>query len=179
MKHLSQKLLIEQLNKQIEQLAILKEFDLPETGWINFIRKSLKMPLKQLAERLQIASPSAKQMELREIEGAITIKTMTEVAGALNLKFVYGFIPIEESIQQMIDRRALEIARYITTNKMSKILSPKIVVKPEKIEMLINEVAEELKRTMPRYFWSDEKDEWKKGSVNLIDLQTILEENKA
>jgi hypothetical protein len=45
--------------------------------------------------------------------------------------------------------------------------------------MLINEVAEELKRTMPRYFWSDEKDEWKKGSVNLIDLQTILEENKA
>lgn len=176
MKHIAQILMQEKLQKQADSLTLLGVRKIPEGGWINFMRKSLKIPLKQLAERLNIASPSAKQMEAREIEGAVTIKTMNEVAKALNLKFVYGFVPGEGSFQEIIDQRALEIAKYMTESRVSSIVSEDFVIKPERIELFIAQVAENLKRTLPRYFWSDDKDEWKKGAIKLIDLQQLTDQ---
>lgn len=176
MKHLNQKFLLDQISKKTELLSTLKDIELPESGWISSLRKSLKMPLKHLAERLKIAAPTAKQMELREKTGAITIKTMNDVAEALNMQFVYGFVPKEESMQKMIKDRANEIAQYVIQERIGNVLSDDKIIEPEKINSLIKETSVELKRILPRYFWSDDKDEWIKGSIKLIDLQNLFEE---
>jgi hypothetical protein len=37
---------------------------------------------------------------------AITIKSLKEIGNALEMKFVYGFIPIDGSIDSLLDRRS-------------------------------------------------------------------------
>ncbi|MEO0065497.1 MAG: hypothetical protein RI983_823 [Bacteroidota bacterium] len=55
-------------------------------------------------------------IEKREKEGAITIKAMQEIANAMDMKFVYGFVPNAGSLELMIEKKALERATEIRNN---------------------------------------------------------------
>lgn len=78
-------------NLQIMQLdAKIKGFadaqtPMPPTGWIKAIRLALGMTLQQLANKLSITKQSVSKLELREQEGAITLKSLREVAHALDM----------------------------------------------------------------------------------------------
>ena len=50
------------------------------------------------------------QLEQREKDGAITINKLKETASALNMKFVYGFIPNEGSLQKLYEKRMEQLA---------------------------------------------------------------------
>ncbi|MDL5047711.1 mobile mystery protein A [Oscillatoria amoena NRMC-F 0135] len=145
------KLQIEQLDRKLAVLADLPE--VPAKGWIHGIRTALKMSFRQLGTRLGITAQSAQEIERREMNGSITLKNLREVAQAMDMKLVYGFVPKENSIEKMLDRQALIVARKIvmrTDNTMK--LEDQRVGKAQ-IEKDIRELADELKREMPRYLW--------------------------
>jgi predicted DNA-binding mobile mystery protein A len=122
MKDLKQKLMIGQLDSKLQMFIPLLETSLPENGWINAIQTSFKMSLRQFSERLGISSNSAKSIEKREKEGAITLKSLEEAGRVLNMKFVYGFVPMEGSIEKTIENKARKLAIEIvktTSNTMA------------------------------------------------------------
>lgn len=50
---LNKKLIMEQLDRKLQKLAVLNDFEVPPKGWINTIRTGLNISLVQLAKRLK------------------------------------------------------------------------------------------------------------------------------
>jgi len=57
------------------------------------LRKRHNLTLKALAEKLNITSPSLKEIQDREKTGSLTIKKLEKVADVLGYKFEYRFVP--------------------------------------------------------------------------------------
>lgn len=153
MKAQKQNLLIEQLDRKIQLLKPLDSVTIPSHGWIYTIRTALRMSLRQLALRMNITAQSMKEIENRESEGGLTLKGLNEVGKALNMRFVYGFIPIDDSIEKMIEKQALKIAKEAvmrTSNSMSLENQENNQIRLEKA---IKSRMEEIKNEMPRYLW--------------------------
>ena len=68
MKDLTKSLLIEQMDKKLQKFVVIKEIQIPPKGWINAIRVSLNMSLKQLGKRIGITSQSVREIESREAD---------------------------------------------------------------------------------------------------------------
>lgn len=146
-----QTLIIEHLDKKLAFYKTAPE--MPATGWIHVIRMALKMSLRQLASRLQITVPSVKEMEEREKNGSITIRSLKEAAKALNMKFVYGLVPLNGTLKTMIDQKAEEVARRIVSRTSDTMRLEDQSVTKERLEESIKELTAELKNEMPRYLW--------------------------
>ncbi len=148
-----QKLLIEQIDRRIGEMKLLSELSPPSSGWIHTIRKALKMSLRQLGQRLEISAQSVKEMEQREMDGRITLKSLNEVANALEMRVVYAVVPKNESLEKMIEKKALEIAREIVLRTSNTMLLEDQENSKERIERAIQEKAKIIIDTMPKYLW--------------------------
>jgi predicted DNA-binding mobile mystery protein A len=93
--------------------ASLKQEATPPTGWIKAIRTAIGMSMQQLGKKLNISKQGVMDIEKREKEGSITIKSLREVARAMDMKLVYGFVPNNGSLDALIERRATELATQI------------------------------------------------------------------
>jgi predicted DNA-binding mobile mystery protein A len=147
----TKKLQIEQLDKK---LAIYTNFpENPPKGWIHAIRTTLKISFRQFAQRLGITPQSAQEIEEREKNGNITLKTLRDVASALDMRLVYGFVPRSGTFEKVIDQQAMTVARKIVmrTDKTMKLEDQS--VSKERFEKAVREMADEIKREMPRYLW--------------------------
>ncbi len=153
MKNLKQKLLIEQLDRKLQLFKPLESVPIPAPGWIYTIRTALRMSLRQLAGRMNVTAQSVREMENREQEGGITVKALREVGTALNMKFVYGFIPVDESIEIMIEKRANQIARDVVMRTSNTMRLEDQENSQVRLSKAIRERTEEIKNEMPRYLW--------------------------
>jgi len=100
-----------------------------------------------------ITAPAVKQIEEREKAGTISLKVLRQVGAALNMKFVYGFIPVEGSLAAMIENRARDLAREIVLRTSASMALEDQENRPERIEQAIAEKTSEIVTTMPRYLW--------------------------
>ena len=149
MKDAKRILLIEQLDSKLFCFKAVNEVVLPSTGWIKPIRTALKMTLRQLGNRMNLSPQSIGEMEKREANGNITLNTLKDLARALDMGFVYGFIPNKGSIEQMIEQRAQEIvARTNITMALEDQQNSK-----ERLTKAIAQKKEKIKNEMPKYLW--------------------------
>lgn len=147
------KLLLEQLDNKLRNIAPLEKIIMPEKGWINAIRTTLNMTMEQLGDRLATSKQRIKKIEDSEVSGSLTLSSMKEVAEAMDLQFVYGFVPKDGSFEKLVDRKANELAKRIVlrTNQNMKLEDQGI--EDEKIKQSIQELAVEIKREMRRSLW--------------------------
>lgn len=150
---INQKLLIEQLDKKFILLGQLKDLNIPLSGWVLSIRKALKMSLAQLGIKMGITASAVKQIEDREQSGSISIKVLRTVGEALNMKFVYGFIPQSGTLEKIIEDRAKELAKEIVLRTSNTMQLEDQENTEERIAKAIQEKKEEIMRKMPRYLW--------------------------
>ena len=148
-----QRLIIEQTDKKLSVFRPLESLIVPQKGWIHTIRIALKMSLKQLGKRLKISPQSVKEMEEREANGSITLKGLREVGGALNMKLIYGFVPKEESLETIIEKRAYEIARDIVLRTSNTMQLEDQKNSNERIEKAIKNKSDEFKSKIPKFLW--------------------------
>jgi len=148
-----QRLLIEQADNKLALFRPLNSFTIPQKGWIHTIRIALKMSLRQLGNRLKISPQSVKEIEEREASSSITIKGLKEVGAVLDMKLVYGFIPNGQSIEEMIEKRALEIAKEIVMRTSNTMQLEDQENSKARLEKAIKNRAEEIKTKMPKYLW--------------------------
>ena len=146
-------LLIEQLDQKLEAFSKTKEIIIPERGWINTIRTTFNMTMAQLGSKLKITRQGVKRIEESEANGTITINSLKDVANALEMKFVYGFIPKDGSIENLINLKAEKLARKIVlrTNQNMKLENQGI--SEDKIDASIIDLANEIKREMRKSLW--------------------------
>src|SRR5580658_231745 len=110
---INKSLKIEQLSRKLKDLKGLRNLAIPPTGWIKAIRLALGMSARQLGDKLKITRQGVQEMEKREKDGAITLKSLEDAARALDMYFVYGFFPKDGSFDALIDRKAHELATRI------------------------------------------------------------------
>ena len=147
------KLQFQQLNEKMLQLSGMQHVIVPPIGWIKAIRNGIGMSMEQLGKKLSITKQGVMDIEKREKEGAITIKSMQEIAKAINMQFVYGFIPDAGSLDQMIEMRALEMAKTIVQRTSTTMKLEDQVNSKERIEKAIKERAAEIINKTPKILW--------------------------
>jgi predicted DNA-binding mobile mystery protein A len=92
-------------------------------------------------------------IEKREREGAITIKALQEAAKALDMQLVYGFVPLDGSLEDLIDRKAHEMAREIVMRTSVSMQLEDQENSKKRLEKAIQERSNSIKNEMPKSLW--------------------------
>mgnify|MGYP000846811581 FL=1 len=146
-------ILIDQLDKKLKPFEGTEKVIVPDPGWIYSIRKSLNITLEQLAKKLKVTRQGIKKMEEREATGAITLNALKEIGEALNMKLVYGFVPVDGNIDQLIERKARELATKIVLRTHQHMLLENQGVGDKQIENSIRNMTQQLKQELNRSIW--------------------------
>jgi predicted DNA-binding mobile mystery protein A len=148
-----QKLIIEQLDTKILLLKKVENLVIPSSGWVYSIRQALGMSMRQLGKRMGITPQSVKEIEEREQNETISIKVLRQFGKSLNLKLIYGFIPQSGTLEDIIEKRAYELAMEIVSRTSISMKLEDQENNPARIQKAIKEKANEIKTEMPKYLW--------------------------
>jgi predicted DNA-binding mobile mystery protein A len=144
---------LQQLNSKMLGFATLKQVAVPPTGWIKAIRTAIGMSMQQLGNKLSVSKQGILDMERREKDGSITIRSLKEIGRALDMQLVYGFIPNDGSLNALIEKRATELAAKIVLRTSNTMKLEDQGNTNQRIEKAIKERAEEIKNEMPKILW--------------------------
>ncbi|TCD27366.1 mobile mystery protein A [Pedobacter psychrodurus] len=146
-------LMLQQLSGKLLSFAALSRIAVPPSGWIKAIRNTLGMSMQQLANKLSISKQGVLDIEKREVDGSITIKSLRELGRVLDMELVYGFVPKDGSLEAMIEKKANELATKIVLRTSNTMKLEDQGNSKERIEKAIKERTEELKKEMPKILW--------------------------
>ena len=144
---------LQQLNSKMLGYATLKQVAVPPTGWIKAIRNAIGMSMQQLGNKLSVSKQGILDIEKREKEGSITIRSLKEIARVLDMQLVYGFVPNDGSLDALIEKRAKELATKIVLRTSNTMKLEDQGNTNKRIEKAIKERAEEIKNDMPKILW--------------------------
>ena len=144
---------VKQLSHKMQDVSHLQQIAVPETGWLKTIRLSIGMSLEQLGRKLGISKQSAMDIERREREGSVTLRALREAATAMDMDLVYGFVPKDGSISNLIDRKAHELATKIVGMASQHMVLENQENSKERLEEAIRERTNEIREKMPRILW--------------------------
>lgn len=144
---------LQQLNSKMLGFASLKQVAMPPTGWIKAIRTALGMSMQQLGNKLNVSKQGVMDIEKREKDGSITIKSLREIARAMDMQLVYGFVPNDGSLDALIEKRATELATQIVMRTAHTMKLEDQANSKKRIETAIRERATAIKNEMPKILW--------------------------
>jgi predicted DNA-binding mobile mystery protein A len=144
---------IDHLHQKMQDFGKVRRVNVSEKGWVHTVRKTLGMSLEQLGKKLSITKSSVRAIEQREADGSITINSLREAAKALDMELIYGFVPIDQTLHHLIDRKAENLARKIVTRTSQSMKLENQENSADRIEKAIRERKEEIIREMPKALW--------------------------
>jgi predicted DNA-binding mobile mystery protein A len=144
---------LQQLNNKMLGFASLKQVAMPPTGWIKAIRTAIGMSMQQLGNKLNVSKQGVMDIEKREKDGSITIKSLREIARAMDMQLVYGFVPNDGSLDALIEKRATELATQIVMRTANTMKLEDQANSKKRIETAIRERAASIKNEMPKILW--------------------------
>ena len=154
MKAKQKKLAREQLDKTLKQFSPLNTFVPPRKGWVRAIRDALGMTGEQLAKRLNANKQRISRIEQDEKLGNITIKTLRNVAEALDCEFVYGFIP-RTSLEQTVKNQAKSVAKKRMSRSDHLMRLEKQELSDQEKEKALEDLIIDITSTMPKSLWDE------------------------
>ncbi|MGE5294985.1 MAG: mobile mystery protein A [Solirubrobacterales bacterium] len=87
----------------------MRESPRPREGWIRCVRKSLRMTVAQLGQRLGVSRQRVTRIEKDELLGNVTLKTMSQAAEAMDCSFVYWIVP-KTTLEETVRNQARKLA---------------------------------------------------------------------
>ncbi|MBK9109869.1 MAG: mobile mystery protein A [Saprospiraceae bacterium] len=144
---------VQHLSDKMQVVSILNNVAQPPTGWIKATRITLGITLQQLGNKLSISKQSMRDIERREQDGTITIKALTAAAHALDMNLVYGFVPMDGTLEQLIDRKAKELATQIVLRTSNSMKLEDQENSKKRLLKAIEECTTALKNEMPKILW--------------------------
>jgi predicted DNA-binding mobile mystery protein A len=147
------KLQIDQLESRIKRFSHARELPNPPTGWIRAIRLALGITMQQLANKLSITKQSVQEIEIREKEGSITLRSLRETAKALDMELVYGFVPKDGSLEKYIDKKARSLAEKIVSRTSNTMKLEDQENTNQRLKKAIDDRMETIKRELPKALW--------------------------
>lgn len=146
-------LILNQLDAKIKKINTESIIELPSIGWIKATRMALGMSQEQLGKKLQITRQSVQELEKREQEGTITLKTLKEVAKAMEIQLVYGFIPNQGSLEALVEKKASELATRIVMRTSNSMKLENQQNSDKRLQKAIKERTRILVNEMPKILW--------------------------
>lgn len=146
-------LLITQLDQKLKPFAAAKNSILPHKGWIHTIRTSLNMTMEQLGNKLGITKQGVKKIEENEAKGTTSINTLKQVANALDMQLIYGFIPKKGTVQELVAQKAEKLATKIVLRTHKNMQLENQAIQDKKIKQAITNLKEELIRELNKSLW--------------------------
>jgi predicted DNA-binding mobile mystery protein A len=147
------KLLLEQLDRKLKPFSGTEKVIIPDKGWIHNIRIALNMNLEQLAKKLNMTKQGIKKIEEREFSESISIKSLKKVGEALDMHFVYGFVPKHNSLENLVDFKAGELAKKIVLRTNQNMKLENQGNSNDQINLAIVDLTNEIKREMNKSLW--------------------------
>ena len=144
---------LQQLNNKMQAFESLQKVSPPPTGWVKGIRLALGMSARQLGKRLSITRQGVHDIENREKDGSITIKSLREIGEAFGMQLVYGFVPDDGSLDALIEHRAWELARHIVLRTSNSMRLEDQENSEQRLEKAIQERVDAIKKEMPKALW--------------------------
>ena len=144
---------LQQLNSKMLGFASLQQVAMPPTGWIKAIRTAIGMSMQQLGNKLNVSRQAVMDIEKREKDGSITIKSLREIARAMDMQLVYGFVPSDGSLNALIEKRATELATQIVMRTANTMKLEDQANSKRRIEAAIKERAAAIQNEMPKILW--------------------------
>jgi predicted DNA-binding mobile mystery protein A len=102
---------------------------------------------------MNFSAQNIRQLENREIAGTISLNTLRDVANAMDMQLVYGFVSKHESLEQMIEKRAAALATEIVMRTNNTMTLENQQNSKSRIEKAIAQKTAEIKYEMPKYLW--------------------------
>lgn len=144
---------LQQLNSKMLGFAALKQVAMPPTGWIKAIRTAIGMSMQQLGNKLHVSKQGVMDMEKREKDGSITIKSLREIARAMDMQLVYAFVPNDGSLDALIEKRATELATQIVMRTANTMKIEDQANTKKRLEAAIRERSTAIQNEMPKILW--------------------------
>jgi predicted DNA-binding mobile mystery protein A len=144
---------LDQLEGKLKGYIGIKNIAPPPTGWVRALRLALGMSLQQLAIKLRMTKQGVREIEKREKNGNITIKSLREAAKALDMDLVYGFVPKDGSLDALIERKAKELATKIVLRTSNTMKLEDQENSESRVRKAISERTSALKSEMPKVLW--------------------------
>jgi predicted DNA-binding mobile mystery protein A len=128
----------------------------PRLGWLKAVREALGLSALQLGQRMGVTQPVIFRMEQREKRGAVTLEALDRAARAMQCRLIYAIVPEEApSLEGIVSQRALRLARALTAGVERSMALEDQEVPAEFTKAHVQELADELKRTMDPRLWSE------------------------
>ncbi|MEK6201527.1 MAG: mobile mystery protein A [Desulfobulbaceae bacterium] len=141
-----------QLDATLARFSEVRKVQLPPKGWIRAVREALGMSGKQLAGRLHVSQPRVHKLEQSEPSGALTIRTMRQVAEALDCVFVYALVP-RTTLEETVRERAREVAGERQQRVSHTMLLGAQGLSTQEQQASLDGAIEELARETPKDLW--------------------------
>jgi predicted DNA-binding mobile mystery protein A len=148
-----QSLQLQQLNSKMRSFAALSKVAIPPTGWIKAIRTALGMSMQQLGNKLNVSKQGVMDMEKREKDGSISIRSLREIAAAMDMQLVYAFVPNDGSLDALIEKRATALATEIVMRTANSMKLENQANSEKRIQSAIRERAAAIQNEMPKILW--------------------------
>jgi predicted DNA-binding mobile mystery protein A len=137
----------------MRSLAALRKVAMPPTGWIKAIRTALGMSMQQLGNKLNVSRQAVMDIEKREKDGSISIRSLREIAGAMDMQLVYAFVPNDGSLDALIEKRATALATEIVMRTAQTMQLENQANSEKRIQAAIRERATAIQKEMPKILW--------------------------
>lgn len=127
----------------------------PSEGWLRTVRKALGMSGAQLARRMNITRGAISNVEKAELEGSVTLKTMQQLAAAMNCRLVYAIVP-EDDMNALVERRAQERAKALIKEASIHMALEDQALSENRLKQETQRLAKELLEKRKSELWNDD-----------------------
>ncbi|MDA3857557.1 MAG: hypothetical protein PF480_04835 [Roseovarius sp.] len=128
-------------------------FEKPVGGWLATFQEAIGMSAPVLAKRLGISRNSVYSSIEKERLGSISVNQLEKMANAMGGKLIYAIVPREGNIEQIIMTQARKKAKRIIQRTRAHMVLEEQTEGLRSQEEMIEELASDLVREMPRDFW--------------------------
>ncbi len=149
----NKKLYITQLDQKLAAFESAHQTTKPSIGWVRTIRHSLGMSLEQLGRKLGVSKQSVQHLEKREATGSITLSALNDVAKALDMELVYGFVPKGGSVMHLVKEKAKKMATEIVLRTSHNMLLEGHGNNTQTNEAAIKMYTEQIMYELPKTLW--------------------------
>ncbi|WP_223270901.1 helix-turn-helix domain-containing protein [Subsaximicrobium wynnwilliamsii] len=111
------------------------------------------MTRNQLSTKLNLTKGAVQKIEEREAAGQISLNKLKDVGNALDMQFVYGFVPKDGSIQNLIDIKAKNLAKKIVSRTNQTMTLENQGIDKRKIDDSISNLANDIERELRKSLW--------------------------
>ncbi len=152
MKEVVQKQYREHINRVRHQL---KDLTMPSEGWLRTARKALGMSGAQLARRLGVTRAMVSNTERAEQDGGVTLKTLQNMAQAMDCRLVYAIIP-EQEIEAILQARAYKKAREQVMAAGVQMALEAQTLSQDKLDEQVQRLAREILEKRGSQLWNEQ-----------------------